>query len=458
MFMKFKGSRLPFVRSSIVTGFVAALFFFTALHAQAQQPEWIYHTLKDDTIWDICLKYTNKRGCWITLTKYNQIANDRAIPVNTPIRIPVGWLKTPLAVGSVIYVTGNAEYSQWGDQQYTKLISGQKVHLGGIVRTQTASLVKLLLHETNEVLIKENSELLLEKFSSAEEAVLQEEMSLKKGGAEAEVNSGKIQNRFIIKTPAAIASVRGTEFRINSSGEQMRGEVLEGNIDVSSDASSQSVPAGFGVAATKGKKILPPKALPPKPQMPKDPVKSALPAKVSWKPIDKVGQYQASLYDKKGQILAIDTVDNNWITYSSLEKGCYQVKVHGIDSEGFHGIDNQASLCILDELAQAVIPAENGLKDRGSNLVLFWQTVPEADSYKVQMSADEEFTNIIQELTTSETQAVFAKVKDQKVYFRTIAMDNQGRVGAPSDVQEYTDRSLLKSILGTAFLIGIAFL
>lgn len=438
--------------------FVAALSLFAAMQAQAQQPEWIYNTLKGDTIWDICLKYTNKRGCWITLTKYNQIANDRAIPVNTPIRIPVGWLKTPLAVGSVVYITGNAEYSQWGDQQFTKLESGQQVHLGAKIRTQTGSLVKLLLHETNEVLIKQNSELLLEKFSSADKGVLEEEISLKKGAAEAEVNSGKVQNRFIIKTPAAIAAVRGTEFRINSSGDQMRGEVLEGKIDVSSDTSSQSVPAGFGVAATKGKKILPPKALPPKPEMLKDPVKSALPAKVSWGPVDKVSQYQVSLFDKKGQILAVDTVNHNWVTYSSLDKGCYQVKVHGIDSEGFHGINSEASLCIIDDLAQVVIPEESGLKDRGSELVLSWQSVPEADSYKVQMSTDEEFTNIILELTTSETQAVFAKIKDQKVYFRTIAMDNQGRVGEPSHVHEYTDQSLLKSILATAFLIGIAFL
>lgn len=449
MFKKFKGIHLSFA---------AALFLFVAMQAQAQQPEWIYNTLKGDTIWDICLKYTNKRGCWITLTKYNQIANDRAIPVNTPLRIPVGWLKTPLAVGSVVYVTGSAEYSQWGDQKYSKLISGQKVHLGGKIRTQTASLVKLLLHETNEVLIKENSELLLEKFSSAEGAVLQEEISLKKGAAEAEVNSGKVQNRFIIKTPAAIAAVRGTEFRINSSDDQMRGEVLEGKIDVSSDTSSQSVPAGFGVAATKGKKILPPKALPPKPDMSKDPVKSTLPAKVSWGAVDKVAQYQASLYDNEGKILAIDTVDHTWVTYNSLDKGCYQVKVHGIDSEGFHGLNNEASLCIIDDLAQPVIPNESGLKETGSELVLSWQSVPEADNYKVQMSTDEEFTNIVQELTTSETQAVFAKIKDQKVYFRTIAMDNQGRVGAPSNVQEYTDRSLLKSILATAFLIGIAFL
>jgi len=458
MFIKFKGSRLTFVRSSIVSAFVAAFFFFTAFQAQAQQPEWIYHTLKHDTIWDICLKYTNKRGCWITLTKYNQIENDRAIPVNTPIRIPVGWLKTPLAVGSVVYVTGNAEYSQWGDQQYSKLISGQKVHLGGKVRTQKASLVKLLLHETNEVLIKENSELLLEKFSSAEEAVLQEEISLKKGDAEAEVNSGKVQNRFIIKTPAAIAAVRGTEFRISSSGEQMRGEVLEGKIDVSSDTSKQSVPAGFGVAATKGEKILPPKALPAKPEMPKGPITSSLPATVTWGKVDKVSRYQASLTNGKGQIIAVDSVDHNSVVYSSLEKDCYQVKVHGIDDEGFHGIDNQVSLCIIDELAQAAIPDDGGLNDTGSGLVLSWGKVPEADSYKVQMSSDEEFSNIIQELTTSETRAVFSKIKDQKVYFRTIAMDNQGRVAEPSNVQEYTDYSLLKSILATALLIGIAFL
>jgi hypothetical protein len=37
MFKKFKG---------IHFSFVAALFLFAAMQAQAQQPEWIYNTLK----------------------------------------------------------------------------------------------------------------------------------------------------------------------------------------------------------------------------------------------------------------------------------------------------------------------------------------------------------------------------------------------------------------------------
>ena len=439
--------------------FSGILFLFIALQAQSQQqPEWIYNTVKGDTLWDICLKYTNKRGCWITLTKYNEVVNDRVMPVNTPIRIPVGWLKKLPVVGEVVYVTGAAKYSQWNDKQFFTLTAGQQLHLGAIIRTQAGSIVKLLLHQTNEVLIKENSELLLEKFSSNNVDVLDEEITLKQGSADVDVNSDKVKNRFIIKTPAAIAAVRGTRFRINSSGDQMRGEVLEGKIDVSTGSSSQSVPAGFGVSATKGKKIQPPQALPPQPKMLQARVKSSLPARVDWEPLNQVDQYQVSLHNGKKKILSIETVGHNWIVYDTLDKGCYQVKVHGIDGSGFHGIDNHASLCIIDDLASVYL-VEGSLEDEGDHLTLSWQDVPEANSYRVQEATDEQFSDIVQDTTTSDTQVVLPKIEGQDVYIRVISLDNNGRESLPSSVLEYSDKkSQMFSIIVTTILVGIAFL
>lgn len=439
--------------------FAGILFLFVALQAQSQQqPEWVYSTVKGDTLWDICLKYTNKRGCWITLTKYNEVANDREIPVNTPIRIPVGWLKQLPVVGEVVYAAGVAEYSQWNDKKFVSLTAGQQVHLGSIIRTQASSIVKLLLHQTNEVLIKENSELLLEKFSSANVNVLDEEITLKQGSADVEVNSNKVKNRFIIKTPAAIAAVRGTQFRINSSGDQMRGEVLEGKIDVSTDSSNQSVPAGFGVSATKGKKIQPPQALPPQPKILKASVKSSLPARIDWEPLSQVGQYQVSLYDSKKKILSIETVDHNWIVYDAIDKGCYLVKVHGIDSAGFHGLDNQASLCVMDDLASVNLD-EDSLEGEGDHLALSWQNVPEANGYRVQVSTDEQFSDIVQDTTTSDAQVELPKIEGQHVYIRVISMDDNGRESLPSNVLEHSDKkSQMFSIIVTTLLVGIAFL
>lgn len=437
---------------------IAIVFLFAAMQSQAQQSEWIYHAKQGDTLWDLCLKYTNKRGCWITLSKYNNVANDRAIPVNTAIRIPTAWLKKPLVVGNVVYISGSAEYSRWDDKEYAQLLAGQDVHLGSKIRTGGKSVVKLLLQQTNEVLIKESSELVLERFSSNDSNVLDEKIMLNKGSADVEVNSGKVKNRFIIKTPAAIAAVRGTEFRINSTGDKMRGEVLEGQIDVSSDNSSQSVPAGFGVSATKGKAIEPPRALPPQPKMAKISVKSPLPARIDWGVVNQADQYQVTLYDSNEQILSIDTVANNWIVYESLDKTCYLVKVHSIDGDGFHGLDSQTSLCVIDDLASVDLTDQISLQDDGDNLLMSWEKVAGADGYKVQASTDEGFTNIIEEVTTSDTQATLPKVKGQKVYYRVISMDNSGRVGQPSNVLHYKDKSLLHSILTTVFLTGIAFL
>ncbi|MDX2463314.1 MAG: FecR domain-containing protein [Porticoccus sp.] len=439
--------------------FIGTLCLLIAMQVQAQESEWVYYTSQGDTIWDICLKYTNKRGCWITLTKYNQVENDRAIPVNTPIRIPFRWLKNLPVVGEVVYVTGEAKYSKWDDQQFVTVIPGQKVHLGSRVRTETESIVKLLLHQTNEVLLKESSELVLERFSSRGRDVLDEEMTLEQGSVEAEVNSGKIKNRFIIKTPAAIAAVRGTQFRVNSRGNKMRGEVLEGQLDVSSGSSRQSVPAGFGVSAIKGKKIQPPRALPPQPQLTQASVKSPLPARVDWNPVNQVSQYQVSLYNGKQEILSIETVNHNWVVYDTLDNGCYQVEVHGIDDEGFHGIDSHAPLCVIDALASVVLNDEVGITDNGDHLLLSWKATPEAASYRVQSSLNQEFSDIVQDSITSKAQMTLPKIEGENVYMRVIAIDGRGHESSPSNVLAYSDRkSQLFDIIVTFVLVAITFL
>jgi hypothetical protein len=174
--------------------------------------------------------------------------------------------------------------------------------------------------------------------------------------------------------------------------------------------------------------------------------------------VNQADQYQVTLYDSNEQILSIDTVANNWLVYESLDKTCYLVKVHSVDGEGFHGLDSQTSLCVIDDLPSVNLSDQISLQDDGDNLLMSWEKVAGADGYKVQASTDEGFTNIIEEVTTSDTQATLPKVKGQKVYYRVISMDNSGRVGQPSNVLHYKDKSLLHSILTTVFLTGIAFL
>ena len=68
-----------------------------------------------------------------------------------------------------------------------------------------------------------------------------------------------------------------------------------------------------------------------------------------------------------------------------------------------------------------------------------------------------EFTQIAKEIMTSDTQVEFPKLEGKTVYIRAIAMDSLGRVSAPSDTLEYTDRSFLFQILASVLLLGISF-
>jgi hypothetical protein len=213
------------------------------------------------------------------------------------------------------------------------------------------------------------------------------------------------------------------------------------------------------VSAVKGEKIQPPRALPPQPQMTQASVKSPLPARVDWKTSKLVSQYQVSLYNGKQEILSIETVDSNWVVFDALDKGCYQVEVHGIDDAGFHGIDGQTSLCIIDELASVVLDDKAGITDKDDHLLLSWEASPKAVSYRIQVSSNQEFTDILQDSITSNTQMIFPKIEGGDVYMRVIAIDGGGSQSLSSNVLTYRDKkSQLFDIIVTSVLVAIAFL
>ena len=61
----------------------------TCTQSPALAQDWLYKARPGDTIWDLCLEYTARSGCWKELARYNNIADDRAIPPGEEIRIPI---------------------------------------------------------------------------------------------------------------------------------------------------------------------------------------------------------------------------------------------------------------------------------------------------------------------------------------------------------------------------------
>jgi hypothetical protein len=74
---------------------------------------------------------------------------------------------------------------------------------------------------------------------------------------------------FSVRTPVAVAGLRGTGFRLNvaEDGGRLANEVLEGAVAVSAQGGKCAWKGGFGTVAEAGKPPAPPRALRPKPNL-----------------------------------------------------------------------------------------------------------------------------------------------------------------------------------------------
>ncbi len=400
--------------------------------------DWVYHFKAGDTLWDLCLKYTHKRGCWIELAKYNDVSRDRAIPVGSEIRIPAQWLINPPTVGSVSAVTGVVKYYLNPAAPAEPLRPGQGLHLGARLVSGEGS-ARLTLGAGNEVLLRPHSVLELNTMSGSASERSTAELGLPSGAVEVKVAPNR-KSRFSITTPAAIAAVRGTEYRVSSlgaDGASMRSEVLAGAVNVAAGKAGTTVPAGFGVAAAKGTPPSEPRKLLPAPQFKRSYAAVSLPVKIKWTDDQRAESWLLDLLEEEesGALLASHASAEPSYTFASLVEGCYRLQLRAIDRDGFNGLESSAPLCIVPRPAATaqlspITPTANG------DMELQWANVAGAERYRVEIGSDNSFNQVITTHLTTDTSIRF-KPPAASFSSRVITIDAAGNESAASAHRDY---------------------
>jgi len=97
---------------------------------------------------------------------------------------------------------------------------------------------------------------------------MQIEVNMQQGRTEVLANPAHKANRqFKVKTPSAVAVVRGTKFRVGSEAGKTIEETLDGSVGFAVAANEVHVEKGFGSVAEAGKPPASPVALPPAPEV-----------------------------------------------------------------------------------------------------------------------------------------------------------------------------------------------
>lgn len=312
----------------------------------ASAGDLLYEARRGDTLWDICLRFSYKSGCWKQLGDYNEIDNDRAIAPGSFIRIPRDWLVSTPTVGEVLSVSGDVRYDRHNSGNLAPLAPDSDLHLGGRIVTGEGS-ARLRLGRFSELLLREHSQLILDSLGKGASSDVQE-LRLQQGEVESEISPGR-GSHFQIRTPEAIAAVRGTRYRVNTgSAGTTRSEVLAGAVNVAGGAAEVDVTAGYGVASRAGQPPGPPRKLLPPPALPSSLIESPLPVALQWPAHPQAVAWQLDIYAQGGdtplQSVLLDTPA--WRS-ATLALGCYRLVLRAADAEGFKGLDATQRLCVL---------------------------------------------------------------------------------------------------------------
>jgi hypothetical protein len=258
--------------------------------------------------------------------------------------------------------------------------------------------------------------------------------SLENGEAEIKADPNKRKGtHFVIETPAAFATTRGTIYRVRAEPNRTRAEVTQGKIDVTNNKGNIRVPQRFGVITEKDKTPSKLKPLLSAPIIKPLETVRYLPARLEWPVHKNASAYRAQIsdnpefsrlvYDYTGPIAKLNIpVD--------FADGQYWLRIRGIDQDGLQGLETLEAFSIDARPFPPVIQKPLPNKPAYTGEVAFQWTQPESVvEYIFELSKDESFASSIASINSTETEIAQSIQEPGQYYWRVTSIDENGKTG-----------------------------
>jgi len=421
----------------IIVIFCCALLLGVARQALAQ--EWVYNVRPGDNLWDISQAYLQETSKWVELQQINEIKNPRQLPPGMRLRIPVAWLKVQPAVVRVQHLHGSV-YVEHADGRRRQLTLNTTLQVGDKVHTEAEAMTTLRLADGSTVLLQEKSQLSFDTLSIyGKTGMVDSRMRLMDGRMESDVKPiEEPAGRFEIWTPAAVSAVRGTHFRsvMNKDDKLSRTEVSKGHILVSANAQEVVVPQGFGTVVNVGEAPTPPRQLLAAPNLNQlaTVVTDPLPHFTLIPLADAVAYRVQIAHAQESNTPFLDRIfsDIN-LQGPQLGDGDYVLRVRGIDTAGFEGLDAD-HLFTINIRPSAPMPTlpEPGATRYSSQIDFAWQASDNAASYSFQLATNDTFTDLVTDVTgvMALNMQLERPLMPGVYYWRIASVNDAGKAGA----------------------------
>ncbi len=406
--------------------------------------DWLYSVRPNETLGSISDAYLDPRHSWHELVRYNQLAQPAQLTPGTVIRIPVAWLKQQPAPATAVTVQGDVLVRRAQQAQLQPLSSGQPLNVGDEIQSRQGS-VSIRFADGSSLRLNEHSNLLFNTLTRfGDSGMVDTRTRLLKGDLSTRVQPLQgSKSRYEIATPSAVAAVRGTRFRLQTTGSSTQIEVTEGQVQLQDNLQQKTLQAGFGTRTGGSTATREPVRLLPAPQL-EQPLQRVeqLPHAVAWQPVPQARQYVAELYAENdlGPRLRRQQSTQAQLQLDQLNNGHYLLALRAVDAQGFQGQIQTLpfEVKLQSQPAQLIAPNSQAILAPGE-VQFSWTIQRGGDLASVQIAATADFQEVLaQSPFSSETATGIPTGLQPGHYFWRVATQAGGTSYSHSEVRPFT--------------------
>ena len=429
--------RLAFFAKTLAL-FAAVAALSLCLPGVAQAQDWSYRVRPGDTLWDLGARHLKAGINWRRLQEHNRIADPYHLPPGTSMRFPIGWLRIEPAKARVVAVRGAVSLLA-SDKTPSVLVSeGMRIGIGSRVETGPGASATLEFADGSRLMIQDNSRVAFDELSSyGSTGMVDTRMRLQRGRTSNRVIPAKgPASRYIIETPSATSSVRGTRFRVSAGDEGALDatEVLEGKVQVGAQRGQVLVKPGFGTVAGADAAPSAPIELLPAPSLARDGTQlEQLPATASWTAVPGASAYRIEVVrDDAPEVLLFESrVTDTRVRIDDLPAGRQRLLVRAIADNGLGGHDSVQVFTVNDQpLPPLTLSPLDGETLHLPKPRFEWARAQDAEHTRLQIAKANDFAELVAD----------SEVKGQRFrpeqplapgtyYWRVASRDGNGRIG-----------------------------
>lgn len=441
-------SIIPSMKKVAAIAATATVAFFMPVTVNAEDTEyWHYEMQPGDHIWKIAHDFLTNWKSWQDVARINGIQNDRVMAAGTILKIPSSYVNKRFSSVRLIEVSGPVSLVSDGSTTAVPITAAATINLGSTLITGENASALLRFEDETEILLSPESEFSIQKADIVgnNRQIADINALLKRGEAEIRSNPNRTPgSRFVIETPSAFATTRGTVYRVRAEETTTAAEVTQGKIDVANPAGKVKVKATFGTLTEKDKAPTPPVKLLEAPEVPELKVVRYLPARISWSELEGAKGYRNQI--SESQEFSSILLDNRTVPAKmnlpvTLNDGHYWLKVKGIDENGLQGLESLQPFQIDARPFPPVVQQPFTSSRLYTGPVTFKWTQPEnVARFRFEIASDKAFKDIRLSEELSDTEITTALDEPGKFYWRVSSIDGNEKYGPVGHAVQITVR------------------